>query len=390
MFSDRLGSNLNPNRLSHNLQRKREAGEELIDLTESNPTRVDLKYAETDILSCLADPRALIYRPTPRGLETTRRAITCYYNHRGRDVRPEDIYLTASTSEAYAFLFKLLANAGDQVLIPRPSYPLFDYLAALESVEAVSYPLIYDGSWSIDLNELEKVLAPRARALLVVHPGNPSGSYLKKKELDTLVDFCRRRSLALIADEVFIDYALTEDPERAGSLAGSEEVLSFVLSGLSKVAGLPQMKLAWISIGGPEKLRLEASQRLEHIVDLFLSVSAAAQQVGDRLVDWAAQVQPAITSRLTSHYAYLREVTADTSVNLLRAEGGWYAILRCPAVLTSEDWALELLSSDHLYVHPGYLFDLPVESCLVVSLLPAPAPFRSGIRRLLRRVEERL
>jgi hypothetical protein len=389
MFSERLGGSLNLNRLSHNLQIKREAGEDIFDLTESNPTRVDLKYAEKEILSYLADPRALIYRPTPRGLETTRRAVTRYYNHRGRDVRPEDIYLTAGTSEAYSFLFKVLANAGDQVLIPRPSYPLFDYLAALESVEAISYPMIYDGSWSIDWNELEGLLAPRARALLVVHPGNPTGAYLKRKELDNLVDFCRRRSLALIVDEVFIDYPFTEEPERAGSLAGAKEVLSFVLSGLSKVAALPQIKLAWISIGGPEKLRLEAGQRLEHVADLFLSVSAAAQQVGDRLVELAAHIQPAITTRLAAHYAYLQQATADSPVSVLRAEGGWTAILRCPAVLTSEEWALELLSSDNVYVHPGYLFDLPVESSLVVSLLPAPDSFRSGIRRLLRRVEER-
>ncbi len=392
MFSSRSSWSFAPNRLSRLLQEKRRRGEEILDLTESNPTRADLDYPEQEILAELSDPQALVYEPTPRGLTTAREAVARYYAERGQRVSPEDILLTASTSEAYSFLFKVLADPGDEVLVPRPTYPLFDYLAALESLDVISYPLFYDGSWNIDLDGLEKAIGARTRAVLAVHPANPTGNYLKGTERGRLLEICHRHHVALIVDEVFFDYDLTDDPERAGSFTAGSDVLTFVLSGLSKVAGLPQMKLSWIWTGGPEGPKHEVGQRIEHVGDIFLSVGAPVQLAAGRLLELAPRIQGAIKARITSNYTYLLQeaLSGPSPVDLLPAEGGWYAVLRLPANRSSEEWAHKLLSTDNVYTHPGYLFDFPAEAHLVVGLLSLPARFQAGIRRLLRHVERTL
>jgi aspartate/methionine/tyrosine aminotransferase len=261
-------------------------------------------------------------------------------------------------------------------------------LAALDSLEVVSYPLDFDGTWSLDTNALEEATVDRTRAILAVHPGNPTGAYLKRDEIASLLDLCRRHRLCLIIDEVFFDYTLEEDRGRIDSLVGEKSVLTFVLSGLSKVVGLPQMKLSWIWVGGPDPARLEARKRLEHVSDVFLSVGSPVQHALDSFLKLAAQIQPLISTRLSSNLAFLRDRLSDSPVDAPPIGGGWYAVLRLPATRNSEEWALRLLLLDDVYVHPGYLFDLPTSACLVVSLLTPPEHFREGIQRLLQRVVE--
>ena len=387
MFSGRLNWSFSSNRLSCLLEEKRAAGADVLDLTESNPTRAGFDYPADDVLASLNDARSLTYEPDPLGLRSARDAVAGYYRRRGQDVSPEELTLTASTSEAYSFLFKMLGDPGDRVLIPRPSYPLFDYLASVESLVADSYSLVYDGSWSIDLETIRRGIEPRTRALLLVHPNNPTGSYVKKTERDALIAMCQEQGLALIVDEVFADYALGEDSNRLLSFVSETTVPTFVLSGLSKISALPQMKLAWIWTGGPQELRKEARQRLEQLGDLFLSVGAPVQHAAARFLELAPTMQRVIRARLTENLGLLRSALPHPSaLEVLGTEGGWYAVIRCPQVHSSEEWALAFLGSNNTLIHPGYLFDFPTEAYLVVSLLTAPEIFVKGIERLSLRV----
>jgi aspartate/methionine/tyrosine aminotransferase len=386
-LSKRLDWNPSVNPLAQLLEQKLRAGAAVLDLTESNPTRAGLDYPGAEILASLTNPRALVYEPAPLGLLAAREAVSGYYAGRGLSAPAERILLTASTSEAYAFVFKLLMDPGDRILVPRPCYPLVDFLAALESVEVDSYPLLYDGVWSIDMAALRQTIGPRTRCILIVNPNNPTGSYLKRGELLRLIEICQARRLALIVDEVFSDFAVGEDPERVSSLIGMDSTLMFVLSGLSKVVGLPQMKLAWIWVGGPEADRKEALHGLEHLGDTFLSVSTPIQQAA---ADWLAllpRIQGAITERLAANHGWLAaQISRSGSCELLKLEGGWYAVLRVPNIRSAADWALELLRRDNVHVHPGYLFDFPSEAYLVVSLLTRIDVLRAGMGRLLARI----
>jgi aspartate/methionine/tyrosine aminotransferase len=376
MFSSRLQWDLRPNRLSVLLDAKRRAGAPVLDLTESNPTRAGFLYPGAQILEAICDPRSLSYEPLPAGSAEARAAVAGYYRARGYDVAPERILITASTSESYAWLFKLLANPGDEVLVPRPSYPLFEFLAALESVRVVQYPLVYDGCWSVDLEALERSLPPRARAIVLVNPNNPTGSFLKQDELARLVAL----GIPLISDEVFSDYAFRPDPARVSTLVDVEAPLTFCLSGLSKIAGLPQMKLGWIVAGGP------AVERLELIADTYLSVSAPMQNALPRLLEAGAAVQQQIARRTASNLELLRQaVGADSACQVLDVEGGWYATLRIPRTRTEEEWTLLLLERDNVLVQPGFFYDFDSEAYLVLSLLTPPEVFREGLARLLAR-----
>ncbi len=392
MLSKRLSWSVAPNPLTRLLDEKRRAGAPVLDLTESNPTRSGLDYPEAEILQGLASRASLVYEPAPLGLPAAREAVSRYYARRHLSVSPERIVLTASTSEAYSFLFKLLCDPGDSVLVPRPSYPLFDYLAALEGVELTPYPLAYDGVWHVDLGALGGSMRPGARALLLVNPNNPTGSFIKRDEVDPLVELCRRHRLALIVDEVFSDYALVDDAELVKSFTnGVEGALSFVLSGLSKIVGLPQMKLAWIVVDGPAPARQLAYEGLEQIADNFLSVGTPVQHAASALLELAPRLQSAIRDRLLGNLRYLASrISAAPSCQLLHLEGGWYAVLRLPGVRASEEWAMELLALDDVHVHPGYLFDFASEAHLVLSLLTRSETFRSGVDRLLARVETSL
>ena len=387
MFASRTQWSLAPNRLSLEVEELRRRGVPLLDLTESNPTRCGFAFETQAVLEALTDPRALAYEPDPRGLLFARRAVADYYAERGITLDPGQIFLTTSTSEAYSYVFRLLADAGDKILAPQPSYPLFDFLAGLNDVGIVPYPLIYDQGWQIDFPMVEKRLDRRARAILVVHPNNPTGSFVRRRELDGLLDFCRSRSLALVADEVFADYSWAADPRRVASHAAVTEALTFTLSGLSKISALPQMKLAWLVVNGPPELLRSALARMEIIADTYLSVSAPLALALPRLLETRRALQPQILERVTSNLKWLdAQLTSRQPVSRLAAEGGWYVILRLPSIRTDEEWAMELAGKDGVLVHPGHFFDFASDGYLVVSLLPGPETFQDGITRILARV----
>ncbi len=379
MFSERLGS-LEENELWRVVSRKRAAGDDVFDLTESNPTRVGLTYPSDEILAALAQPEALTYEPAPQGHLIARQAVARYYFERDKDVAPDDIVLTASTSEAYSFLFKLLCEPGDEVLVPRPSYPLFETLASLEAVEPVLYSLD-DGPGDS--------LSRRCRAIVAVHPNNPTGSYVSDETGERLVTLSEDNDVALIVDEVFLDYGIGKSTDE--SFAGAERGLVFVLSGLSKLAGLPQMKLAWITAGGAPERRKEARSRLEHIADAFLSVGTPVQLAAPRFLELASITRERIRERVEENLNALeRAVQHVPEVTFPVPEGGWYATLRLPAVTSSEEWAIDFLERASVYVHPGVLFGFERDSHVVASLLPPPGRFRVAIERVLRVVSDRV
>jgi alanine-synthesizing transaminase len=355
----------------------------MLDITESNPTAAGFSYSADRILGALADPRILGYQPASAGLPSARAAVSEYYSGR---VGPDRILLTASTSEAYAFVFKLLADPGDEILVPRPSYPLFDFLAALDNVRVVQYPLVYGTGWTIDFDALAQAITPRTRAIVLVNPNNPTGSFLKAGELPQLVALCRDRSLALISDEVFSDYALEPDPRLVPSLTSVTDLLTFCLSGLSKVAGLPQMKLGWIAVGGPDSERLQAYERLELIADTYLSVSAPVQCAAPVLLGLRGPLQYQILARVRANREFLAgQIGPASPWRLLATEGGWYAVLEAPRIHSEEDWVVHLLADDNVLVQPGFFFDFEREAFLVLSLLTPAEVFREGVRRVLAR-----
>jgi aspartate/methionine/tyrosine aminotransferase len=382
MVSRRLPPELQPNALARAVAAVRGSGAAIADLTESNPTHVGIAYPQ-DLLAPLADTAALRYEPQPFGLPAARAAVAADHARRGVSIDPAHVVLTASTSEAYSWLFKLLCDGGDSVLVPRPSYPLFEHLTALEDVHAQPYDLEYHGRWSINLASL--MTAPeRTRAVLAVSPNNPTGSYLSAGELATLAQLCRDRRWALVVDEVFADYPLDEHGPLT-DIATRSDVLAFSLAGLSKCVGLPQLKLAWIVAGGPADARDEALTALELIADSFLSVSTPVQVAAPHLLREGAVVRDAIRQRIRQNLDALRAaVRGFPACEVLRTEGGWSAVLRVPATRREETLVLDLLERDRVLVHPGYFFDFPREAYLVVSLLPPPAVFADASARLLR------
>ena len=388
MFSSRLDWSLRPNRISELLAEKRQAGCPVLDLTESNPTRAGLDYPQAGILAAFADANALRYHPSPRGLDTAREAVAGYYRDRGTQVQSDNILLTASTSEAYAYLFKLLANPGDEILAPRPSYPLFEFLAGLESVRIRQYPLRYDGVWHVDFDALEQAITPRTRGVVVVNPNNPTGSFLKRAELERLDSLAAERGLAILSDEVFRDYAFAEEAERVSTLAGDRQALTFSMSGLSKIAGLPQMKLGWIIVNGGasgpnrDKTCDRAMDALELIADTYLSVSTPVQVALPRLLALSGGIMDQIRERTDANLTRLRETMLGSAATLLRTEGGWYAVLQVPRTRSEEEWTLKLLGESDVLVQPGFFFDFESEAFLVLSLLPEPATFAEGVSRL--------
>jgi aspartate/methionine/tyrosine aminotransferase len=383
MFSTRTPPSLEPNRLTRAVAARTARGEPIVDLTETNPTRAGLEYPP-ELLAPLADPRSLLYEPSPFGLRSAREAVAHACSQGGVVVPPEHVVLTASTSEAYSFLFKLLCDAGDEVLVPAPSYPLFDQLTRLDAVEVRPYRLEYHGSWSADPAEVERAVTPRTRALLAVSPNNPTGSILGTADLLALGGTCARHGLALVVDEVFADYLLEPRADRAVVLE-HPEAMTFSLGGFSKSIGLPQLKLAWMAAAGPPDLLAPALARLELIADAYLSVSTPVQQAAGSLLAAGARVRRAIHDRVRGNLERLRAAVVATPCTVLRVEGGWSAVLRVPATRTEERLVLELLEQDGVLAHPGYFFDFPREAYLVVSLLPPPAVFADGIGRLLAR-----
>jgi len=382
--SGRLPRDLSPNRLTAAVAARRAAGLPLLDLTESNPTGVGLAYPD-DLLAPLGSSSALQYSPEPFGSHAAREAVSADFTRHGVSVPAARIALTASTSEAYAMLFKLLCDPGDRVLVPRPSYPLFEHLTALESVEAVPYALDAHAGWRLDVDAVAAAIDSRTKAVLVVSPNNPTGSTLDRRELDSLARLAASREVALIGDEVFADYRLT--PAAAGvSVLQQSRALAFGLGGLSKSVGLPQVKVAWIGVSGPPAAVDDALNGLEIVADTFLSVSTPAQLALGELLRSGAQVRAQIRQRIGRNLEALRAaVGATAAVTLHDPSGGWSAVLQVPSTQTEEALALALVEQDGVLIHPGYFFDFPREAFVVVSLLPAPATFDAGLSRLLAR-----
>ncbi len=386
MFSSRVPGELGPNRLTRELARVRSEGRRIIDLTESNPTRCGFSYPK-ELLAPLADPRALDYAPEPLGLRTARESVAADFLRRSRPVAAERVVLTASTSEAYSLLFKLLCDSGDEVLVPRPSYPLFEHLARLESVLPVSYNIEYHGRWSLDRASLVSALSPRTRAILVVNPNNPTGHFASSDDLGHLEALCAERNLALISDEVFADFELTKGASAtAGLLPGRDVALSFTLGGLSKSVGLPQLKLGWMALGGPTGLVDDALERLEVACDTCLSVSTPVQIAAPTLLERGGVVRAQICDRVRHNHRLLIVLAGSVpSCRVLPVDGGWHAIVQVPSRASEEELVLALLTEDGVLAHPGYFFDFPAESFLVLSLVVPEALFEEGTAKMLRR-----
>ncbi len=381
--SDRVPVGVEANALTRLLSERRAAGAVIADLTESNPTRVGLPYP-AGLLAPLADAGGLCYAPEPLGLRAAREAVAHDALRRGAVVRPEAVVLAASTSEMYSWLFKLLCNPGDSILVPRPSYPLFEHLTRLEHVRACPYRIEYHGRWAVDIASVEQAPAG-TRAVLLVSPNNPTGSFVTRHDLDVLLTICRARQWALIVDEVFADYALDASSPVTDIAASAADVLTFTLGGLSKSVGLPQLKLGWAVVGGPAGDVEQALEGLELIADTFLSVSTPVQLAAATLLGAGAPVRAAIQARVRANLGCLRAATARVpSCELLPVDGGWSAVLRVPATRSEEALVLELLRDEGILVHPGYFFDFDHEAFLVLSLLPPPEVFEDACERVLR------
>jgi len=390
MFSHRADWSISTNRLTLSRQARVAGGGELLDLTVSNPTRVALNYPEEELAELLSRSAGASYEPDPRGLVTAREALAASLNSKGDEVSPDDLILTASTSEAYSFLFKLLADPGDRILTPAPSYPLLDHLAALESVHLDHVEMEWRGSWALEAASTESALRERTRAMAVVHPNNPTGTFLKSDSLAEILDLCVRRSLPLISDEVFFDYPLAEISGRAPRAAQcAQDGLVVSLDGLSKSAGLPHWKLGWMRVAGSPRQKAEARAGLELIADTFLSVATPVQVALPGVLALASGIRQQILDRVIRNDRELRRTVQGTpSIVALPVEGGWSAVLRLPTVRSDEDLAVELLQRTGVLIHPGYFFDFPTDGFVVLSLLTRPDEFDEGVRRLIAFVRE--
>jgi alanine-synthesizing transaminase len=382
MFSHRTDWKLTPNRLTEAQRELLAAGRDMLDLTISNPTRAELHYEAETILQALVNPGAMDYDPQSKGLRSAREAVAGYYRKQHGEIDPESIVLTTSTSEGYSYVLRLLCNAGDEILVPKPSYPLFEFLADLQDVKLVPYPLLYDHGWQIDFPSLYKAVSHRTRAVVVVHPNNPTGSFVSDEERSALNNFCREYNLAVIADEVFLDYAL--DGVARATFATGQDVLTFTLSGLSKISGLPQMKLAWIVTSGPGGAVAAALARLEVIADTYLSMNAPIQLAAPVFLEQRHSIQALLLDRVRANLSELdRGLARQKSCSRLELGGGWYAVLRVPVTQSDEELAIEILRKLSVLVHPGHFYDFSSDGYLIISLIVPPQDFRHGITQVL-------
>jgi aspartate/methionine/tyrosine aminotransferase len=387
MFSRRTDWKLAPNSFAQAQQEFLRSGRELLDLTVSNPTRVGLNFQGAAIRDALASPEVLDYDPQPHGLQKARTAVAGYYGEQKLlpEVLPESLLLTTGTSEGYAYIFRLLCNYEDEILVPKPSYPLFEFLADLQDVRLIPYPLIYDHGWQADFSSLQRIAGPRTRAIVLVHPNNPTGSYISPRERALLNDFCHDRDLALVVDEVFLDYA--HDGRPRASFAANQPVLTFTLSGLSKLSCLPQMKASWLVTSGPADKVDAARARLEVIADTYLSMNTPVQAAFPVLLEQRKNMQPLVLDRIKRNLGVLdSELGKQEACERLELEGGWYGILRAPAVQSDDDLAVEILRTTSVLLHPGHFYDISGEGYLVLSLITPEEDFRKGVGRVLTRL----
>lgn len=386
-FSERTNWDLSTNQVVAALEENRAKGQTLLDLTESNPTRCGFKYFHHNLLKPLSAIANLRYEPNPRGSTETRKAISAYYAEFGYVVDPERIFLTSSTSEAYSYLFRLLLNPKERVLFPRPSYPLFQFLVDINDVIMDNYQLVFNEGWEIDFKDLRLSVGMDTKAIVLVNPNNPTGSYVKQKELTVLNEICSREGLALISDEVFLDYPLNPK-ERPLSFVGNTEALTFTLSGVSKVVGLPQMKLSWIVVSGPATDVKAACERLEVISDTFLSVSTPTQLSSVTWLKKRGPIQHEIQKRIKENEALLIHYLSNRDdIRYLPSEGGWYGVLKLSDATRADSIAIDCLTHDGVFIHPGYFFDFNDDTFLIVSFLTKSLVFKKGISKLLKRLE---
>ncbi len=387
-YSERLPWFFSRNPLTILVEAKRGAGENLLDLTLSNPTEALPDYPHSQISDALCSIRDLTYRPDSLGLWQSRAEIAETYQQRGINVTPSQIAIVASTSEAYGLLFKLLCNPGDEILVPVPSYPLFEYLAALECVRIVPYRLSYDGTWFLDFASLEEQISPATRAIVIINPHNPTGCFVKKAEADRLLALARDQQIPIISDEVFADYPVEDKPNRAASSSAQDTALVFSLNGLSKMAGMPQMKLGWIVVSGPAQEQATVLPRLELLLDTYLSVNTSVQLATAELLRIGCGVREALLKRIRENIDSLRDLLKDSPLHALGVDGGWSQIIRLPHTISEEEWVTKFVQEQNVLVHPGYFFDMRSEAYIVVSLIVQPDIFREGIRRIAQAVGE--
>jgi alanine-synthesizing transaminase len=381
-FAHRTSWNLEENHLSRALAELRSADKPILDLARSNPTECGFLYDRQDIQRAFEHEELLRYQPDPRGMRRSREAIVAYYKQQQALVDEDELVLASGTSEAYSFVFRLLCNPSDEVLIPSPSYPLFDFLADLCDVRLVRYPLLYDHGWQIDFSALTAAVSERTRALIVVHPNNPTGHYTSAAEQKQISHFCGERGIAIVADEVFLDFSLSGSPEN--SFVSGNDALTFTLSGISKICGMPQMKLAWIAVSGPAEQKREALARLEVIADTYLSVGTPVQLAAPTLLTMRTSFHAQAMTRIRDNLRELDEqLSRQSACNRLSCEGGWSAILRVPATQLDEDLAIALLTKRGVHLHPGHFYDFAQSGHLVVSLIVQEQEFAEGIRRTL-------
>lgn len=392
MFSKRTNWLLEENAFTRALHRRRTSGKRIIDITVSNPTACGFQYDEAAILGALAAPAGLRYDPEPKGLLKARAAVAQYYHEKNSEARvdPERLILTTGTSEAYSFLFRLLCEPGDEIVIAQPSYPLFEFLAAIHDAKLRPFRLVYDHGWQIDFAALTEATSPRTRAIVLVHPNNPTGHFVSRNEAEELQKLCLEREIALVIDEVFLDYKIpfADTRQKQGSFAFDARTLTFVVSGLSKIAGLPQMKIGWIAAAGPDALVRDAIAHLEIIADTYLSLNAPVQHALPALLAQRGVMQPQIMRRIAENLRKLDEnLERPKLVSRLEFEGGWCAVLRVPAVQPDEELAIRLLEEYSVLAHPGHFYDFPDDGYLVVSLLAPVEEFGEGIRAIIRSVD---
>jgi len=388
-FSRRTDWYRRQNRLADCLEIRRNSGKPIIDLTSSNPTECGFHYPPASIIDAFSNPELVSYQPDPRGLISARKVVSDYYQTRGQSVDPSNIFLTASSSEAYSHIFKLLCNVNDTVLVPQPSYPLFDYLAQISDVQLDYYHLIYDDGWHIDFESIRQAISSSTKAIVLVNPHNPTGMFVDASEYSEIRELAIKHNLAIIVDEVFIDYPFESNPLFNQSYVTENQVLTFTLNGISKMLGLPQMKLGWMIISGPAKIRQEAVSRAEILCDTFLSVNAPVQLAFPSLMNVGGDIHQEIARRVKANYISLRSIIQQSApVSVLESSGGWYGILKVPNIKSDEQWALDLLEKKGVYVFPGYFFDFGRETFLVVSLLIEETKFISGIQTILTFIQE--
>lgn len=393
MFSGKFEYNTSENKISRLLTEKRKSGVRIYDLTESNPTRAGFDYEAEKILESVYQKGSLEYNPDPKGIPAARKAVKEYYKSAGLKVSEENIFLTSSTSEAYSFVFKLLTDPFDEILIPSPGYPLFSFIAEMESVTVKHYTLKYqaENRFRIDIDSIGRQLSPRVKAIVLVNPNNPTGNYLDKEDLTGIISLCKANNIALICDEVFLDFNIDTGCRSKISVVTVYDVLTFTLSGISKICALPQMKLSWIAVNGPDKIREAAKSKLEIISDTYLSAGTPVQIGLSALLKGRHHIQKQIKERIISNYTILKsEFGQDRYISVLNTEGGWYSVLKINIPVNEEKLAYDLLSKHNVYIHPGYFFDFEDEGYAVVSLLTKQHELKKGIKGIKNCLKELL